>query len=60
MLDEHFSVMEIWANGRFKRTNKKRQQFENKKQEELVSDFGYSDAGNSLLTLPFKGHKIID
>ena len=44
----------------FKTSNKKRKQFENKKQENIVSEFSYSDAGGSSPALPFKGRNSID
>ena len=46
--------------GRFKRTLKERKQFDNKKPEELKSEFDNSDVDNSYPTSTFKGRNIVD
>ena len=51
--------MEIWKNGRFKRTIKELNQFDNKP-EEHESEFGHFDADNSYPTSPFKFCNIVD
>ena len=65
MTDEHrnaktLSVMEGWKNGRLKRTIKESSQFDNKKPEELESEFDHFDPANSYPTSPFKGRNIVD
>ena len=50
------SAMERWKNGRFKRTIKELNQFDNKKAEELESEFDHFDVDNS----PFNGRNIVD
>ena len=55
MTDEHenaitLSAMEGWKNGRLKRTIKKLIQMDNKKPEDLESEFGHFDAANSYPT----------
>ena len=57
MTDEHrnaiaLSAMEGWENGQL---NKELSQFENKKPEELESEFDHFDAANTYLTSPFTG-----
>ena len=52
--------MERCKNGRFKRTIKELSQFDNKKPEELESEYDHFDADNSYPTSPFKGHNIVD
>ena len=47
-------------NGRFKITINELSQFDNKKPEELESEFDHFDADNSYPTLPFKGRNIVD
>ena len=47
-------------NGRLKRTIKELSQFDNKKPEELESEFDHFDAANSYPTSPFKGCNIVD
>ena len=49
--------MERWKNGRFKRTIKELSQFDNKKQEELESEFEHFDVDNSYPTSPIKACK---
>ena len=46
--------------GRLKRTIKELTQFDNKKPEELESEFDQFDAANSYPTSPFKGRNIVD
>ena len=72
--DEHrnaitLSAMERWKKDRFKRTIKELSQFDNKKPEELESEFDHFDVDNSYPTSPlivdldfaykqlFDGHK---
>ena len=52
------SAMERWKIGQFKRTTKELSQFDDKKPEELESEFNHFDVDNSYLTSPFKGHNI--
>ena len=47
-------------NGRLKRTIKELSQSDNKKPEELDSEFDHFDAANSYPTSPFKGRNIVD
>ena len=47
-------------NGRLKRTIKELSQFDNKKPEELESEFDHFDAANSYPTSPLKGRNIVD
>ena len=54
------SAMERWRKGRFKRTIKQLSQFDNKKPEELESQFDHFDVDNSCPTSPFKGPNIVD
>ena len=54
------SAMERWKKGRFKRTIKELSQFDNKKPEELESEFDHFDEDNSYPTSPFKGRNIVD
>ena len=49
------STMERWEKRRFRRTIKELSQFDNKKPEELESEFDNFDADNSYPTSPFKG-----
>ena len=65
MTDEHLnaitlSAMEGWKNGRLKRTIEELSQFDNKKPEELQSEFDHFDAANSYPTSPFKDRDIVD
>ena len=67
MTDEHRNAIALSAmeglkklNGRLKRTIKELSQFDNKKPEELESEFDHFDAVNSYPTSPFKGHNIVD
>ena len=65
MTEEHrnaitLSAMEGWKNDRLKRTIKELSQFDNKKTEELESEFDHFDAANSYPTLPFKGRNTVD
>ena len=58
MTDEYqneitLSAIEGWKNGRLKRTIKELSQLDNKKPEELESEFGHFDAANSYPTSPF-------
>ena len=46
--------------GQFERTIKELSQFDNKKPEELESDFYHFDVDNSYPTSPFKGRNIFD
>ena len=46
------STMERWKKDRFKRTVKEISQFDNKKHEELESDFDHFDVDNSYPTSP--------
>ena len=52
--------MERWKKGRFKRTIKELSQFDNKKPEELESEFDHFDLDNSYPSSPFKGRNIVD
>ena len=54
------SAMERWRKGRFKRTIKELNQFDDKKSEELESEFDHFDLDNSYPSLPFKGYNIVD
>ena len=47
-------------NGRLERTSKELSQFDNKKPEELESEFDHFDAANSYPISPFKGHNTVD
>ena len=49
--------MERWKKGRF---NKDLSQFDNKKPEELESEFDHSDVDYSYPSLPFKCRNIVD
>ena len=65
MTDEHrnavtLSAMEGWKNGQLKRTIKELSQFDNKKPEELESEFDHFDAANTYPISPFKGRNIMD
>ena len=65
MTDEHrnavtLSVIEGWKNDQLKRTIKELSQFDNKKPEELESEFDHFDAANTYPTSPFKGRNITD
>ena len=62
--DEHrnaitLSANERWEDGRFKRTIKKLSQFDNKKTEELESEFDHFDADSSYPTSPFEDRNIV-
>ena len=46
--------------GRFERTIKELSQFDNKKPEELESEFDHFDLDNSYPSSPFKGRNIVD
>ena len=46
--------------GRFKRTIKELSQFDNKKPEELESEFDHLDQDNSYPSSPFKVGNIVD
>ena len=52
--------MERWEKGRFKRTIKELSQSENKKREELESEFDHFNLDNSYPTSPLKGRNIVD
>ena len=57
LTDEHqnaitLSAMERWKKDRFKRTIKELSQFDNKKPEELESEFDHFDVDNSYPTSP--------
>ena len=54
------SAMERWKKSRFKRTIKELSQFNNKKPEELESEFDHFDVDNSYRTSPFKGRNVVD
>ena len=43
-----------------RRFNKELSQFDNKKPEELESEFDHFDVDNSYRTSPFKGRNIVD
>ena len=47
-------------NSRLKRTIKELTQFDNKKPEELESEFDHFDAANSYPTSPIKAPNIVD
>ena len=46
--------------GRFERTIQELSQFDNKKAEELESEFDHFDVDDSDPTSPFKGRNIVD
>ena len=46
--------------GRFERTVKELNQFDNKKLDELESEFHHFDVDNSYPASPFKGPNIVD
>ena len=52
--------MERWKNERFKKSIKELSQFDNKKPDELESEFDHFDADNSYPTSPFKDRNIED
>ena len=52
--------MERWKKGQFKRTIKELSQFDNKKPEELESEFDHFDLDNPYPSSPFKGRNIVD
>ena len=52
--------MERWQKGRFKRTIKELSQFDNKRPEELESEFDHFDLDNLYPRSPFKGRNIVD
>ena len=52
--------MERWKKGRFERTIKELSQFDNKKPEELESEFDHFDLDNSYPSSPSKGRNIVD
>ena len=52
--------MERWKKGRFKRTIKELSHFDNKKPEELESEFDHFDLDNLYPSSPFKGSSIVD
>ena len=52
--------MKRWKKRRFKRTIKELSQFDNKKSEELESEFDNFDADYSYPISPFKGRNIVD
>ena len=52
--------MERCKKGLFERTIKELSQFNNKKPEELESEFDHFDVDNSYPTSPFKGGNIVD
>ena len=66
MADKHRKAITLSAtegqkkHDRLKRTIKQISQFDNKKPEELESEFDHFDAANSYPTSPFKGPNIVD
>ena len=54
------SAMKGWKNGQLKRTIKKLSQSDNKKPEELESEFYHFDAADSYPCSPFKGRNFVD
>ena len=52
--------MDRWKKGLFERTIKELSQFDNKKPEELESEFDHFDRDNSYPCSPFKGRNIVD
>ena len=52
--------MKRWKKGLFETTIKELSQFDNKKREELESEFDHFDVDNSYPTSPFKGPNIVD
>ena len=52
--------MEGWKNCRLERTIKELSQFDNKKPEEIESEFDHFDAANSYPASSFKGRNIVD
>ena len=65
MTDDHrnaitLAAIEDWKNGRLKRIIKELSQFDDKKPEDLESEFDHFDVANSYPTSPFKGCNIVD
>ena len=65
MTDEHrnaitLSAIEEWKNGRPERTIKELSQFDNKKPDELDSEFDHFGVANSCPASPFKACNIVD
>ena len=54
------SAIERWKKGRFERTIKELSQFDNKKPEELESEFDHFDLDSSYPTSSFKGPNIVN
>ena len=52
--------MERWKKGRFERIIKELSQFDNKKAEDLESEFCHFDVDNTYPTSPSKGRNIVD
>ena len=52
--------MERWKKGRSERTIKELSQFDNKKSEELESEFDHFDVDNSYPTSLFRCRNIVD
>ena len=52
--------MERWKKSQFKRTIKELSQFDNKKPEELESEFDHLDLDYSYPSSPFKDRNIVD
>ena len=53
-------LCQLWGKGQFKRAIKELSQFDDKKPEELESEFDHFDWGNSYPTSHFKGRNIVD
>ena len=57
---QHCQPWRDGKNGRLEETLKELSQFDNKKPEELESEFDHFDAANSYPTSPFKGRNVVD
>ena len=57
---QHCQAMKRWKKGRFERTTKELSQFDNKKPEEIESEFDHFNLDHSYPTSPFKGRNIAD
>ena len=53
-------ALERWRKGQFERTIKELRQSDNKKPEELESEFDNFNLDNSYPSSPFKGRNIVD
>ena len=57
---QHCQSWRYGKKGRFKRTIKELSQFDNKKPEEIESEFDHFDLDNWYSCSPFKGRSIVD